>query len=1472
MYAKMTLLVLTFALIMVAVGIAQDEGLDAPIGLPISMRLSGELRPALEGELFEGTLEFTVHDSGQVTNFNVTGDDWTGIAFTAPDTIDLHPGDTLFIPFSGTPGASSQFLCLDYSFVPLAQPGQDHYFHSSECLDLSAWRYQYRTYGAELVSLSGTKPLSAQDGSKDRGFRGSLTLTGRCVYERWDNVQVGLDGGLVKVYEYDWSSGTFTKIGEEYTDFDGNFGMVVLLSASDDIRVEVELDHPAVDIPGWTGWTMAFNITEPSHDLQELLFADEDLHATWLTHTNIVRAWRWFVDYMGITIPKVSVDWPAASSFHRGSTNTIYLTEYAGWSYSTIWHEYGHHFMDEEADYVNGGYGDPCGGTDGHVAWCSENDKTAWCEGTAIYISDLMSRKIEDAVADLGLPALYPYTKCDYETIQLCNDPTDCPSYGLLENPWITEGHIAAVLRDIEDGYPAAVISAENDASYPGSADVMAKDPANVLQVMMDYKPILISEFFENYLTEFPSHAEQLCETAANCGFYLDVDAPSLPTTFTSSHTAWATDNTDYTIDFEWTDAEDDCSGIMGYYCQFDESDATDPSVSGQLTQALHVTAALPDYDTWYYFNVRTVDYAGNLSATWASLGPYKAIIPSGKDYSYATSPPAGWRQVLVPRATPDAAAGVVQYSDALLPGQTYYWNTIGENAGTLDLNSDFNLRFYRDGQEDELYVFSSPGTPPGSNYWAINHASNHLGRGGRHTLHVKHDYGEAYSELDESNNHWGKQYVWQGRELELNVELSSAAPPVREAGWQHCVDTDLDYNCRGFRIETTDSWSAVIMRLMDARDDYDMRLHDVSTSCVDGFDDVLVASEKGPGKLDAIFINGNSGLTEDFYDIGVIEMITWQSFLIGQSPVWANFRTKHIPSTTVSPSVPWNATMGAQDRMVLGDVVLTDIPYVIEVSVTPPGSEEIHVFLTEGWPPLTSLSEDPLAEGTVDPTTGTVTLDVDLSTGGTHHALAAYRNPDGAKGPGASKSDPLDVQFLVRPATGDIAPAYRQGWYSPLVPRASADGTPQSVPLPDYLIGDEDSTWINFAGMNGGPVDETGYLTRVYVDGQELWTATVDTAISQGSHAVNGDTALTVPGGRHTLTAQYDADNEIDEIYEDNNYYSEQYVWSPVQMEPFMPVYRGAPGHPMAGWTGLRDDQIAWFNRDGLRTPVFLPTKDSSYWGVVALMPTDTALDIDLSLHEVVGGVKDGFSTGIQFSGWGPGQSDFALVNFRKTTFRGFHAAAIQSSSVTADYVAMVDKSDQVDWVIGSVYDYPMPEEDFVNIHELYFEPGSYQIDLFNDSGNVDWGMALHPGNMPYISKSTALQDGIVWVNGPGVGETMNINVGDPVYLCLSVWKVGADDLGQAGVYSFSISDDGCCDLRGDINHDGTGPDISDLVFLVTFMFQGGSEPPCETPAGSGYYAEADMNGDSTGPDISDLVHLVTYMFQNGPPPVPCP
>jgi len=69
------------------------------------------------------------------------------------------------------------------------------------------------------------------------------------------------------------------------------------------------------------------------------------------------------------------------------------------------------------------------------------------------------------------------------------------------------------------------------------------------------------------------------------------------------------------------------------------------------------------------------------------------------------------------------------------------------------------------------------------------------------------------------------------------------------------------------------------------------------------------------------------------------------------------------------------------------------------------------------------------------------------------------------------------------------------------------------------------------------------------------------------------------------------------------------------------------------------------------------------------------------------------------------------------------------------------------------------------------------------------------------------------------------------------------------------------CCVIRGDIDRDGAlEPNIADLVFMVTYMFQAGPPPPCDEPyspdCAEHYFAEADIDGDgSCTPNIADRI-----------------
>ncbi len=111
--------------------------------------------------------------------------------------------------------------------------------------------------------------------------------------------------------------------------------------------------------------------------------------------------------------------------------------------------------------------------------------------------------------------------------------------------------------------------------------------------------------------------------------------------------------------------------------------------------------------------------------------------------------------------------------------------------------------------------------------------------------------------------------------------------------------------------------------------------------------------------------------------------------------------------------------------------------------------------------------------------------------------------------------------------------------------------------------------------------------------------------------------------------------------------------------------------------------------------------------------------------------------------------------------------------------------------------------------------------------------------------------------------------NLGTTDSLCFTV-KLA---VGQGTDYLSSITalrdifmndPDDCCIIRGDLNHlGGDLPiDITDLTFLIDYMFREGAAPYCDE--------EADLD-DSGEIDISDLTFLIDFMFREGPAPAPC-
>ncbi len=145
-----------------------------------------------------------------------------------------------------------------------------------------------------------------------------------------------------------------------------------------------------------------------------------------------------------------------------------------------------------------------------------------------------------------------------------------------------------------------------------------------------------------------------------------------------------------------------------------------------------------------------------------------------------------------------------------------------------------------------------------------------------------------------------------------------------------------------------------------------------------------------------------------------------------------------------------------------------------------------------------------------------------------------------------------------------------------------------------------------------------------------------------------------------------------------------------------------------------------------------------------------------------------------------------------------------------------------------------------------------------------VDVLVGSDDGHMYALEGST----GVPFFDYATTGDVMHVGVGDiSGDGALNMSCVTFDSDGR--VYAFNslyTVDQSCCrGMTGNINGDPTDIlDVSDLVYLVNYMFQGGPEPYC--------MLEVNLDGLGNPPvDIADLVYLVNYMFSSGPAPVPC-
>ena len=1367
----------------------------ADVGAPVMVTLAGPPRPAILNESFEDTLLVISSQAGLLQDFEITGNSWGSLTWDSNPEFEVEVGVAVRIPISGTPLEGPYPLLVSYRLGT----AEGH-----ETLDLSPQAYATLMGPAPAVKLPDDVPppalsklgpdaltrpelpisiLSATvdaaaiaaldagvEGTAGKGPR-NIRIRGRFVYTRFDNLVIGGDGVAVRAYhQKDFGDMQLFAIP---TDANGYFDHTFFWNSSSDpdLYVVFELNNTAVHVKpaAWYdflsgspyAWRTSTTMDYTGNDFQMGTLSPGSLdiyNQTVHVNNNLVRAWR-FLYNRGYNTPVVAARFPSEWWSQYGSKpiagDVMLILNTHAWLDGTQIHEYGHHFVAKFAtavspDYCNGICDVP---SCGHCLWCRETDHDAFAEGFPNYLQDAIAGSFLGSygVATTGL--------CSWAETLWMENIDDC-SPGVYDDPQRTEGMMATVLRDIDD--------ATQDAHgvFAGGMDELALGSDEILYVVDQDHPTTPMALLNSLKSRYPNLKEQLWATAKNSGYELDQFEPAAVTNLGSStHMVGGLDSTNPKVTYTWTRASDDCSGIAGYsYFLTQYAPSLGPDGTIDVADVSSFTTSVLAPGNWW-FSIRAIDRAGRVSTNWQSIGPVgiRTAIPA----NLVQSLPFGWESwgaPLIPRPQADGVPGPVI-------GDVYsYANNLVWNTGEVATGAITYTNLYVDGIFRQQYGILS------LNSLQINTRYDQpiLISGGRHTLGGFVDAFEVVAEQSELDNWYAQQWVWRPSPVGGGAPAERASPPSRYAGTEHIQGGPIYANCDALRFATNagatgEWWTAAWVHCLDNTVDYDEYLYQPTSNLSNGFASPVAGSGWTAGSLDFVLVNNNLQPAQN-WDVGVTDYTDVAT---------GDYRLAVAGSSALYPNQTLNVNLAQDEMLKLWEVWVFggDVgPLSMVADVGNAADGPVHLAWFDRNTTAAGRSESS-ALATSDPQTGRVRLDLNVSTAG-YHCLVLFRDP--TAGPNKAGLGPISVTLNVAPTPADYQPFLAFGWAAPLVPRDAADGSEFNVPAPLTLPGGG-TTYLNFASINSGTFAGSSIEADVRLDGQQRVTFTMPINLGLGYATVNSSPQLTIAGGRHVLAMTVDPANLTAEIYETNNLYGEQWIWTPLAIAPGVAISRNAPPVLDGGWSEVTSGGPLYFNCDGLRTPAFSAATGGNF-AAVAVMPGASS-DVDVNLHELSAGAKSGFALALATSAWGIGGSDYVLANFHATPFRALDAGVTRWSG-NENYAVEVVTSTELGAAKAEHGPFTLSAGHILQLHEVTLAAGFYNIRLENESGSVDWGITLHDGLVPYGNKLPLQLERIAENGDGGQGELLSIEITNPGVHCLAVWKAATGDLAFTGEY----------------------------------------------------------------------------------------
>jgi hypothetical protein len=294
-------------------------------------------------------------------------------------------------------------------------------------------------------------------------------------------------------------------------------------------------------------------------------------------------------------------------------------------------------------------------------------------------------------------------------------------------------------------------------------------------------------------------------------------------------------------------------------------------------------------------------------------------------------------------------------------------------------------------------------------------------------------------------------------------------------------------------------------------------------------------------------------------------------------------------------------------------------------------------------------------------------------------------------------------------------------GWDAPAVPRNQPGAGPGNVHVTPVLDGNTNDTWLSYQTDLFGPNPVPEFYTDCLVDDSfgyvtvfpEGWVPQWWMGYDLGP--------LEVRGGRHTVSLFADSWDVVPEAEagESDNFWQQQWVWSPLGLTRNVPLERTLP----PPWGNL-----GYPNSDGM---LFARTSLDKAW-LVSVAARASGDDYDLYVYDDYSNSSAGFSNYVGGSAYGLNNTDFVVGNFAGTPAAVFPAVVCfdPAGGGYNYYANATDALGRESGAMPSRWEHVvMPTGQAADVYEAYLVRGTqYYFTAYKETGDSDLEVDVFP------------------------------------------------------------------------------------------------------------------------------------------------